>query len=90
LREQIFEEFFRSGSETVQHIKGTGLGLSVSYGIVQGHGGTIGLESDEKEGTALHLSQGSVAVFFPEDAHKPGCIWGKAQEVKKAVVKVKV
>jgi two-component system NtrC family sensor kinase len=37
--EQIFEPFFSTKQE------GTGLGLAVSYGIIQGHGGNINVES---------------------------------------------
>ncbi|MGB9791617.1 MAG: ATP-binding protein [Thermacetogeniaceae bacterium] len=44
---QIFDPFY-----TTKGIgKGTGLGLSVSLGIVQAHGGTIGVESKQGEGS---------------------------------------
>lgn len=36
------------------------------------------------------LHAGDYVVFAPEDAHKPGCICGKAMAVKKIVVKVPV
>lgn len=41
------------------------------------------------EGTGVKLSNGYYSILFPEDAHKPGCIWDEKQTIKKIVVKVK-
>lgn len=39
----------------------------------------------------LHATQGCYAVFFPNDAHRPGvCVDGKPMEYRKVVVKVNV
>lgn len=38
--------------------------------------------------TPLPLQKDYFCIFFPEDAHKPGCIRNNPQEVRKAVVKV--
>ena len=38
--------------------------------------------------TALPMRENYYSIFFPQDAHKPGCILGQPGEVKKVVVKV--
>jgi two-component system, NtrC family, sensor kinase len=48
---QIFEPFF----STKQTQNCVGLGLAVVYGIVQGHGGQIEVESKLGQGTVFHL-----------------------------------
>lgn len=42
------------------------------------------------EGTDCKLSKGCFAVFYPEDLHKPSCIWDEKNIVGKIVVKVAV
>jgi signal transduction histidine kinase len=49
--ERCVEPFFTTKDE-----KGTGLGLSIVYGIVQRHGGEIGIQSAPKEGTTITAS----------------------------------
>ncbi|MEX2189925.1 MAG: PAS domain S-box protein [Bacteroidota bacterium] len=50
-RARVFEPFF----STKEHGKGSGLGLAVVYGIVQGHGGYVGVESSPGEGATFDL-----------------------------------
>ena len=38
----------------------------------------------------LVLRKGDFAIFFPEDAHMPGVLFGEEAEVKKIVVKVRL
>jgi two-component system sensor histidine kinase/response regulator len=49
----IFEDFFRVKSSKTAEIPGTGLGLSIVKKIVEGHHGSVEVESKENEGTAF-------------------------------------
>jgi signal transduction histidine kinase len=62
--EQVFGRFFRTSTARDSGIQGSGLGLAITRGIVEAHGGTIGFESVEGEGTTFR-------VTLP-NAHKTG------------------
>jgi YhcH/YjgK/YiaL family protein len=38
----------------------------------------------------IHLRTGDFAVLFPQDGHKPGCLWMDRTPVKKVVVKARI
>ena len=65
IRERIFEPFF-----TTKPVgQGTGLGLSICQGIVEGHGGAIGVTSVPGQGTAFAVELPVGAA--PEPAGEP-------------------
>jgi PAS domain S-box-containing protein len=52
LRERIFEPFFTTKPPGI----GTGLGLPICKGIIEGHGGTISIESQVGAGTMFRIN----------------------------------
>jgi PAS domain S-box-containing protein len=63
---QLFEMFFRTSAATEQAIQGTGLGLAISKAIVEAHGGTIDLASEEHVGTTVRVVLPVAAVVDSE------------------------
>jgi len=57
--QHLFEPFF-----TTKDVgQGTGLGLSIAYGIIQEHGGWIGVESEKGKGSCF-------SVYLPQEVDK--------------------
>ncbi|MDX6653246.1 MAG: hypothetical protein QOJ38_2027 [Solirubrobacterales bacterium] len=52
-RDRLFERFYRSSNALNGSAEGAGLGLSIVSAIIDGHGGTIAVESEEGVGTRI-------------------------------------
>jgi PAS domain S-box-containing protein len=65
---QVFDPYFTS--KQVYHKKGLGLGLTVTYSIIQKHGGSIDIASQENTGTTVTIflpaSEGQIIPQEPE------------------------
>jgi signal transduction histidine kinase len=53
---RVFERFYRGKEERLRREGGAGLGLAIAKGIVEAHGGAIGIKSTVGEGTCVWFS----------------------------------
>ncbi|MDX6477662.1 MAG: hypothetical protein QOG29_249 [Gaiellaceae bacterium] len=65
-QERLFTRFFRTETAVKRAIQGTGLGLSIVKAIVDGHGGTIGVESAEGHGATFRVALPSAVAATSE------------------------
>ncbi len=53
---EVFELYFRGTNVPAEHYGGLGLGLYISKAIIERHGGTIGVTSEEGKGSTFFFS----------------------------------
>lgn len=65
-QQRLFTRFFRTDQAMKRSIQGTGLGLSIVKAIVEGHGGTITVQSAEGEGATFRVALPTAASITNE------------------------
>ena len=64
-QQKVFDKFFQVDSSKTRRYEGTGIGLSIAKSIVEAHGGTITVESEEGKGCNFTVDL-PAAVFDPD------------------------
>jgi signal transduction histidine kinase len=55
-KKQVFEKFYRVGSEDTRKTKGTGLGLFIVKELIKAHHGTITVKDNQPQGTVFAIT----------------------------------
>lgn len=85
-RQYVDIQYVATGTEVIHYAPVSGLQPVTDYNVQN----DFLLYADPTAATPLHLAPGCVAIFYPHDGHKPGCVNGAAARIKKVVVKVRV
>jgi len=83
-KKHIDVQFIAEGSERIGYVDVTRLQPLTEYDAANDEMFLAG------DGDFLHLTQGTFAIFYPEDAHMPKVTLDGRSEVRKVVVKVPV
>ncbi|HEU4885417.1 MAG TPA: YhcH/YjgK/YiaL family protein [Longimicrobium sp.] len=74
------------GQERILHAPAAALTIETPYDEAN----DIAFYADPPFASSLLMRPGDLAIFFPDDAHKPGCMAGARHTVRKIVVKVRI
>ena len=79
-------QYVASGAERILHAPADGMTVETPYDEAN----DIAFYAEPRASSSLLMRAGDLAVFHPADAHKPGCMAGGRDEVRKVVVKVRL
>lgn len=79
-------QYIISGTEIIEWGNINKLTISNEYDEAK----DVAFYHDSEEISKLYMTEGSFAIFFPEDAHKPCMSAVKSSDVQKIVAKIKI
>lgn len=79
-------QYVADGHERILHAPAAALTVETPYDDA----GDITFYADPPFASSLLMRPGDLAIFHPDDAHKPGCMAGGRHTVRKVVVKVRI
>lgn len=79
-------QYIVSGTEVMGWLHTNGLKIMTPYSEEN----DVIFYHNSKYMSQLVLTEGMFAVFYPDDAHRPGCFLDKPEPARKIVVKVKI
>lgn len=79
-------QYVADGHERILHTPADALTVETPYDDAA----DITFYAEPPFASSLLMRPGDLAIFFPDDAHKPGCMAGARHRVKKVVVKVRI
>ncbi len=79
-------QWIASGAERILYLPAGGLAVAEPYSDET----DVLFFEEPRVSSSLLMGAGDAAVFFPDDAHKPGCMAGARHEVRKVVVKIRL
>lgn len=85
-RRHLDLQYVAAGAERILHAPADVLEVETPYVAEE----DIVFFRDPKASSSLLLRAGGIALLFPGDAHKPGCMAGGRSSVLKVVVKVRL
>jgi biofilm protein TabA len=79
-------QYVADGHERILHAPAAALAVETPYDDAT----DVAFYADPPFASSLLMRPGDLAVFHPDDAHKPGCMAGGRHTVRKVVVKVRI
>jgi biofilm protein TabA len=79
-------QYVADGHERILHAPAAALTVETPYD----EAADITFYADPPFASSLLMRPGDLAIFHPDDAHKPGCMAGARHTVRKVVVKVRI
>lgn len=85
-REYIDIQYVASGEERILYVPAYGLQATAPYD----ESADIEFFAEPGASSSFLLRSGQFAIFFPHDAHKPGCMAGGRSDIMKVILKVRI